>query len=136
MKIPNHLNQFLEEESLVLVTGKQDAVIYKAFDGKLDKLDSFKIAHPHYSDDEGQFGRGGTKELRDSDIIRDFLKELVIRLKKLGSENYAALYIFTPSHVKNLVQEALPTNLRVKIRGVVEGNYFKLAPLDIIGKIV
>lgn len=137
MKIPLHLAQFKEEDALLLVTGKQDAVIYRAAKGIMEKLDSFKIPRPHFSDNEGGFGRtqGSAKEIRDEDIIRDFMHELKIRLKKLGADSFSVIYLFTPSEVKNRIKNALPTNLRNNIKLIVEGNFFRFAPIDLLVKI-
>jgi hypothetical protein len=134
MRIPKHLIQFREEPTLLLVTGKQDAVIYKAFRGTLEKLTSFKIPRPHYSDNEGTAST--PHELRDRDIIRDFLHELNARLKSIGTVGYKALYLFTPSNVKNKIQNGLPQPLQAILKGVIEGNYYNFSPSQILAKIV
>lgn len=148
MKIPLHLEQFKEERALLLVTGKQDAVIYKASEGFLEKVDSFKIPRPHYSDNEGRFGQsrgggkkskgavqGGVREIQDKDIIRDFLHELNIHLKKVGTAGISAVYLFTPSQIKNMISEALPVELKANIKAIIEGNYFTFSPIALLGKL-
>lgn len=133
MRIPKNLKHLSskKEDSLLLVTGKQDAVIYKAHDGKLEKVDSFKLETPEYSDNENN----GLKQVQDRDLIRDFMHELVIRLKNLKAENIPSIYLFTPSHVKNQILNSLPTELRRHVKAVVEGNYFKLAPAELMLKL-
>lgn len=120
-----------KEDALLLVTGKQDAVIYKASHGRLEKLDSFKIDTPQYSDNENR----GIKQVQDRDIVRDFIHELTIHLKNLGADKIPSIYLFTPSYVKNQIMNALPTDLRKHIRAVVEGNYFNMAPAELMLKL-
>ena len=150
MRIPKNLKHLSskKEDSLLLVTGKQDAVIYRAHEGNLEKVDCFKLETPHYSDNEGKGGPTGKgtgrgkgarsmvqKEVHDRDIIRDFMHELVIHLKNLKAENVPSIYLFTPSYVKNQIMSALPTDLRKHIKAVVEGNYFNLAPAELMLKL-
>ncbi len=128
-----HLNHFKNEEALLLVTGKQDAVIYRASHGILEKVDSFKIPRPHYSDHEGTAAT--PHELRDKDIFRDFTHELMSHLKNISATTYSTVYVFTPSNVKNQLWKAFPTAFRDKIMRVIEGNYFHFAPIDLLAKI-
>jgi hypothetical protein len=150
MRIPKNLKHLgrKDEDSLLLVTGKQDAVIYKASKGYLYKLDSFKLSTPVYSDNEGKGGATGSgtgrghgqrsmvqKELQDRDIVRDFIHELIIHLKNIGADKIPSIYLFTPSYVKNQIMNALPTDLRHHIKAVVEGNYFNMAPSELMLKL-
>ena len=150
MRIPKNLKRLAskKEDALLLVTGKQDAVIYKASDGNLEKIDVFKLPTPRYSDNEGNGGATGKgtgrgkgarsmvqKEVQDRDIIRDFMHELVVHLKNIKAENFPSIYLFTPSYVKNQILSALPAELRKHVKAVVEGNYFNLAPSELMLKL-
>lgn len=133
MRIPKNLKHLTRknEDALLLVTGKQDAVIYKASKGQLEKLDSFKLPTPHFSDNENR----GIKEIQDRDTVRDFMHELLIHLKNISADKIPSIYLFTPSNVKNRIMNALPTELRKHIKAVVEGNYFNMAPADLMLKL-
>jgi hypothetical protein len=150
MRIPKNLIRLRKkkEDSLLLVTGKQDAVIYKVSKGILTKLDSFKLGSFHYSDSEGKAGAIGKgtgrgkgirsmtqKEVQNRDIVRDFMHELIVHLKNLKADNFPSIYLFTPSYVKNQILNALPAEFRRHIKAVVEGNYFNLAPAELMLKL-
>lgn len=133
MRIPKNLKHFgrKNEDALLLVTGKQDAVIYKASKGTLEKLDSFKLSTPVYSDNEGI----GHHEVQNRDVIRDFIHELVIHLKNMGADKIPSIYLFTPSYVKNIIMDALPADIRHHIKAVVTGNYYNMAPSELMLKL-
>jgi hypothetical protein len=143
MKISKSLPQFEKEPSLFLVTGKQDAAFYKAYDGMIEHIASIKVPTPRYSDREGlyrQKGRGemvtsGGFERRDDIVIRDFIHELKFHLKAMHGNDYAKMYVFTPSNVKNTILRAMPSYLRRKTAAVIEGNYYKSSPIDLLHKI-
>jgi hypothetical protein len=144
MKIPNKFKQFEDRPSIIIVAGRQDAAIYKCSGGFLERLDAFKIPTPHYSDREGAFktrGRGvttrsgGVREIRDDDIIRDFLSEFKKRIKKIAKNDFDSVYITAPAKTKNRIKEILPTRLRQKVVSIIEGNYFYRHPLFILEKI-
>lgn len=141
MKIPKHLPQFARTSALLIVAGKQDAALYTVSDGIIERIDAFKIPKPRYSDKEGRFGvrakggsvTGGVLELRDEDIIRDFIRELKSRLKSAPAFEY--LYIFAPADTKNKIAAALPKNWKGKISGTIVGNYYYRPPLFVLEKI-
>jgi hypothetical protein len=149
MRIPKNLKRFSskKEDALLLVTGKQDAVIYKASGGYLHKLDSFKLSTPKYSDSEGVGGATGIvgrsrgprsmtqKEVQDRDVVRDFIHELIIHLKNIGADRIPSIYLFAPSYVKNQIMDALPTDLRHHIKAVITGNYYNMAPSELMLKL-
>lgn len=143
MKISDKFKKLQEEEALLIVTGKQDAVFYHIKDGEMLKLDAFKIPTPRYSDNEGHArmrGRGEmvatsfTPELEDRDIIKTFISEFKERLKKLP-ESAQSVYLFAPEHTKNAVREALPPSLSSKIKKEVWGNYYHFSPQDLLEKL-
>ncbi len=117
MRIPKNLKHLWNRkgDALLLITGKQDAVIYKASKGTLEKLDTFKM--PFFSERE---------------LIKDFMSELLVHLKNIKAEKFTNIYLFVPSYVKDQVMKAIPTELRKHIKAVVEGNYFHLAPAELM----
>ncbi len=143
MKISKSLPQFEEEPSLFLVTGKQDAAFYRAYDGVIEQIGEIKIPKPKYSDHEGHYrmkGMGqvvssGGWERRDDFVIKDFLQELKSHLKNIKPSEYAKLYVFAPSKVKNFIAHVVPAELRKKTAAIIEGNYFKAAPVFLLKKV-
>src|SRR4051812_3363015 len=117
MKIPHQLYQFAEKHSLLIVAGKQSALIYHAHDGIINLKDSIKIPKAQYSDNEGlskarsQNGgniRSGTVEKgRDQEVISDFIKELKSHMENVRVEMYSEAYIMAPGKTKNEILEAL-----------------------------
>jgi len=139
MKIPQNLNQFKREPALLIVTGRQEAVLYRAHDGKLDKLDSFRTEKPHYSDREGEFKQrgggvtittGSVLEIDDKDIIRDFLQEFSQHIKKIPKFKIA--FVFAPGQIKNKLVKALPADWQKKVRETIVGSYYRYHPLKLL----
>lgn len=145
MRIPHQTHQFAQEHALLLVAGKQDALLYDAHDGALILIDSLRIARPQYSDNEGHFKArsqgagairsGSVREVRDQEIISEFIRELKDHLSRVRAEAYSTVYVTAPSKSKNEVIKALPSALKSKLKTVVEGNYNHTNPLKIIDKI-
>jgi len=142
MKIPRDLPQFKDETAFIIVAGKQNAVFYTAADATIEQVDAFKIPKPKYSDNEGGFetrGRGmlissgSVRELQDADIIRDFLRELQLRFKKIPA--FSRLYIFAPQQTKNKIQKVLPSEWKKKINAIIDGNYYFRHPTFILKKL-
>jgi hypothetical protein len=131
MQIPKNLPQFKNNAVLLLVTGRQDAVLYRACDGTIKRLDSFKIPNPHYSDHEGSATTG---ELVDTkSIIRDFFRELKRRIKK--TPEFSKLFIFAPAQTKNKIGSVLPLDWQNKIESIFPGNFYSSHPLDLLKKL-
>jgi hypothetical protein len=145
MKIPKEFPQFKDEKALIVVAGKQEALIYQAKDGVLERIDEIKVETPHYSDHEGEFRRrgkagiqqsGASRELRDRDIIRDFIHEMQRHIKGIPVD-FSKLYIMVPETLKRIIPNALPTAWKQKVRRVITGNYhhFRNRPLMFVGKV-
>lgn len=142
MKIPHPLPQFKNRRTCIIVAGKQTAALYIAADGVIERIDSIKIPAPHYSDDEGRFGRrgrgtvigsGAPKEIDDQDIIRDFLKEFKEKIKMISDID--EIYILAPDQTKKKIEDALPSTWKEKPRTLISGNYYYRAPTDIVRRI-
>jgi hypothetical protein len=145
MKIPHQLPQFAASHTFIIVAGKQDAHMYHAGDGEIYLIDSIKIPRPHYSDNEGRSKarshnggsiRSGTAtEVRDQEIISDFIRELKHHVHKVRSDMYAEVAVLAPSKTKNEIVNALPDQLKRKVTNVIEGNYGHATPLEVIQKL-
>lgn len=129
-----------KEDALLIVTGRQDAVIYRVKNGSMERLLAFKVPTPRYSDKEGftkaqgrgvTIGSGWPRELKDEDILNEFIKEFKDRLKSI-SPDFEKLFLLTPSEHKNTVRGALPKDFKKKLKKELHGNYFSAKPQDII----
>jgi hypothetical protein len=145
MIIPNQLPQFKGETALLVVSGAKQAKIYRASDSVLEVLDECKVETPKYSDKEGFFAstsRDGSTSagsiLNDveKEAERSFMNELAVHLKSAGKVfSNSVVYVFAPSHVKNMVMRKIPAALKNNVRFVMSGNYAKMAPLTVLEKI-
>jgi hypothetical protein len=144
MKISNKYGNLRDDHALVIVTGKQDAVLYLMKAGHMEKLDAFKIPKPRFSDNEGHaqmrgrgemIASGWTRELRDEDIISEFVGELKKRLKSINSD-FDKVYLFVPSQNKNAIKKALPKPIADKIEAEVSGNYYYRSPQYLLDKLI
>ncbi len=144
MQISQKLPQF-EKKSLIITAGRRAADIYFAFQGKIEKIDSIKVETPKYSDKEGFFvrmgkgrvwGRGSVLEDQNEETDRKFLKELKEKTEEHTiKDEIENIYLFAASHVKKGLPEHLANNIRQRISFVIEGNYIKKHPFDLIKKI-
>jgi hypothetical protein len=143
MKISKSLPQFEKEPSLFVVTGKQDAAFYKAYNGTIEQIGEFKIPKPKYSDHEGHYRMKGMGEVvssggwerRDDFVIKDFLLGLKSHLKGMHANDFSKMYVFAPSKVKNAIASVVPSQLRKKTAAVIEGNFVKSPPDNLLKKI-
>jgi hypothetical protein len=143
MKISNQLPKTQKEEALVIVAGKQAAVVYEIRSGNLTRLDAIKIPTPKYSDNEGHFRTqsrgavlraGSVRESQDDNVINEFLREFSKLAKKLPTDR-SHIYIIAPSQTKNRLAETLIDSERRKVRHVTEGNFYYRSPKFIAEKV-
>lgn len=145
MKIPNALPQFEGTTALLVVAGKQNAKLYMARDGSLQRVMEVKASKPQYTDKEGQFkrrGRGGTmssgsvQETRDDETVRSFIAALKESLKSTGAAKGATkIYVFAPPPTRPRVVGAFGAREREKIEREFDGNYVSIPMLDLVKKI-
>jgi hypothetical protein len=133
MKIPRELPQFKDESALIVVTGKQEALFYKASRGEIKEIDTVKVPTPHFSDHEGS---GHLKELMDRDIVLDLFREIKKRVKEMPL-NFSRIYILAPTQIKRRIAAILPDSWRKKVRRVIPGNFYRFRkdPLFFVNKI-
>lgn len=142
MKITKELPQFKNENVLLVVAGTQHADLYRVHDSKVALIKTVHIPTPEYSDREGFFmQRGGGKvygcgsvyEPKKQTIQEQFAKELISDMKELDQkEGPFKIYLFTPTHVKNLLVKDLPPPLFSRVVYVKSGNYTKAHPFEIL----
>lgn len=142
MKIPQKLSEFKNKKSLLLVSGKQEMVIYKIIDDEIIKESHFKIPNPSYSDNEGHFkvrsqGKvirsGSVREVDDREIIVKFKNELIKNLKKI-KKDFDQVLISFPAKTKNEILDVLPQPIKEKLVKTIIGNYCSFTPIDILSK--
>lgn len=141
--IPHEFRQFEDKPTLIIVTGKQEAILYRAYRGSMVQIDAHKIPKPHYSDREGNVKlrsrrgavkSGGARELHDErSTIRQFLHDLKDLLKRnVRNVGYSEMYLLVPSQVRPVITEVLKELLTKERIRVIEGNYLKHEPRQIL----
>ncbi|OGZ27695.1 MAG: hypothetical protein A2365_03560 [Candidatus Nealsonbacteria bacterium RIFOXYB1_FULL_40_15] len=145
MKISRDLTQFKNFKALFIVTGRQEADIYVAENGKIDKIEEIEIPNSKYSDKEGFFktrtgGRvirsGSVLEFPKEKIMKDFLRELKTAMKDIRQRHkFDSVYLFSPEFFHNQVFEALPKDFQKKTKETVFGDYCHSHPFEILKKI-
>jgi len=146
MKISETLSQFTGVQAFLAVAGMHAGVIYQAHEGEVKKLESFEVEIPKYSDHEGFYARGGkggtyvtgsVREVKKSDIEKQFIKEMSGRIAKtlapFMGNSLIEVYLFAPREILPMLSRALPVNVRKCIRDNLQGNYVHVPPPELIG---
>lgn len=144
MKIPAQHHQFKERNTFLIVSGKQEAVIYQAVDGSLDEFSRLKIEAPATNDKPGVTKlRSHGKDLQEGMALEDkqsqqevkalkkFLKDLSQEIKKLEPQA-TEVYLFVPQYLENVIMEVMTPPLRAEVRSIFYGNHIKDHPLDLV----
>lgn len=142
MKIPNELEEFRGKNILMLIAGKQNAVLYHIYHNNIDEVFSFVTPKPEYSDNKAryQFSSNGRlmsdniEGYRDEDMIRDFLRDLNEKIEEIKFD-FDEVFLLAPGSSRSKIKEHLPRVWQDKISKIEEGNYFKESPLEILEKI-
>ena len=144
MIIPEKYKQFLDEEALVIVAGKEHGLIYRIKEGTNELVEEVAEHPPRYSDDEGFFfhgtkgkpgtmGAGAPKEYDESVYLKKFEKEAAKELDTLiKSEDAELLYVFEPEHLKGRIVEHLEKHPKLVVHTVRHGNYVNEEPLQLV----
>lgn len=145
MKISQTLPQFVKEIALFIVTGSKEADFYVAQDGEINKVDSFLIEKPEYSDRE-DFGRGGGSgrvfetgakiEHMKKNMEKEFLAALKQKVQVLtNAHTFTQVYLFAAHTVLKEAEAELPTAIKSKIKRTFPGNYHKEHVFKLLEKI-
>ncbi len=149
MKIPAEFHQFTDGVNLLIVTGTQEAVVYKAIGGVLEQCDEIKV---DVEDERGEkpgvvinrrknMVHHGTsledkQQQQKEKAVRSFMKELAVHVKELSQkEDITSVYLFTPDFAENSIREELPNNVQDRILTVFHGNFVHEHPLDLVKKV-
>lgn len=125
---------------LLLVSGKQEMLIYTLKDAEIEERKHFRIENPTYSDNEGHFkvrtgGKvmrsGSVRETDDREIIVKFKNEIASNLDEI-KQTFDEVYISAPGKTKNEILEALPIDIKEKVTKTIVGNYCSLSPIEIL----
>lgn len=142
MQIPQRLPQFSDERALIIVSAKEQGVLYKATEGMIEQVVKVQ-EHPEApSDREGFFfrsgfgshyGSGGPDAQDDSENIKDFVKAISDELNEAIREvEPTVVYIFQPAHLKGYLEPVIKNPKHVPIEVVKFGNYVHETPLQIV----
>ncbi len=149
MKIPAEFPQFEDKKVLIVATGAQDADIYLASNGILDKVVYFRIPRRRYSDKEGFFSSrtkigkrgmgiasGADREYPKEAAIQDFLNRLEAELKTTSKkEKISYVCLFSPDYMMKMVKSVFPADLRDKVKISITGNFSQHRPIELLEKI-
>lgn len=144
MKLPQKFPQFEDEKALIVVAGQMEADFYLLFNGEINKISSFKVEKPRYSDREGfvvrraggiTIGGGPSYNVSKEKIKIEFSKEFKKAIKPLLSDKkISRIYLFAESYVVNEIKDLL-SSFSGQLKLIGRGNYLKTKPLDLLEKI-
>ena len=145
MELSEKLSLFKNGKYLLLITGKQEAEAYIVFDGKVEKIGSFQVEKPKYSDREGFFETRGKNIYKvgsgEAPIKEKIFQEFVTKFEKLLSEitskkTYTQVFLFSPIDMMEIAKRRMPVALRKKIKFTFEGDFHhKTHPFQFLEKI-
>jgi hypothetical protein len=144
MQIEKKLPQFTDQKSLIVVTGRQEAIMYIALNGEIEEKEKLEVKNPGYSDREGFFmSSGGTvgtykagsvyKENITQNLTQQFLAQLQEKLKILAKkEKTKKIYLFCPDYMRKEIINKLPKSLKRDLYTVRSGNYINAHPFALL----
>lgn len=145
MQISQELPQFENTPTLLLAAGDQAARFYHASDGEIERLDTFTIENPKYSDREGHFerrsggetlGSGSVLEENKQSVKNDFYHELQERLATISNEHpFESIILLAPPHSIKDTEAHIQPKFREKIEDRVKGNYVKDHPHELLKRL-
>lgn len=150
MKIQNGLPHFEDTNAFLIVASTAHAKFYKASDGQMSKIESFRVGKPQFSDEKSYFanpskspsGRifkqavGQGNQLVKRDTLQRFEKRFKEYVKKIDTKNkFDEVYIFTPEYFINEVQKLLPATVKKKEVMIFKGNFGRARSFDLLKKI-
>jgi len=147
MKISSRLPQFKNKNTLLVVLGKQNGIIYRAANGVIDQIAEIIEEPRHYSDNEGMYtvGSGKGTPIRGGmthiEKVRDemelsFIRKVSEELKKHCQSNTVTdIYLFVPSYTQGELMQKLPSNVQDLVRHEFLGNFVKERPPKILARI-
>lgn len=142
MQIPHDLPQFEKTRALIVVSAKEEGVLYFAHQGALERIEHVAEHPPTHSDREGfffrtghgkGFGSGAPLEEDDYHNLKQFIASIASEINAALKE-YAPdqIYIFEPEHFKGYLQDELANPTHVPVHHVRFGNYVHEEPLQVV----
>lgn len=143
MKIPDKISHSNILPLNMLVTSKQEAVLYEARDDDLREVASFAVDREESKRQEEPRTRSrgivvksaDTYDRTDNEVVNEFMQKMETMAKKHFYRGKLPLYVFTPASVKNRVIQSIARFGKVSPK-VIEGNYMHNRPLDLLERIV
>lgn len=144
MKIKEELSRLNMHRSLLVVMGSHHGIIYNFEDDEITKLEEIRIDTPEYSDNEGMFKRGGTKNFSYGSVLepkkhkaqKEFSKEIAERVKDISiKDGIEEIYLYAPSYMKSLIDSDWANEIKKRIKETFYGNYVAESPVELTEKI-
>lgn len=147
MEITHKTLQFTNQHALFVVCGKSTADFLYANNGKIKKVDGFKVELGDYDDNEGfsmrhtktgKLYKAGRlrKDTRDIREEREFLNDLESKLQALlQKKTIDRIYLFAPGYLTKTIRESWPHDVQKMVQRSIRGNYTHHHPIDLIEKI-
>lgn len=150
MKIQNGLPHFDDKNSLLIVASSAHAEFYKASNGKISKIESFRVGKTEFRDEKSYFanpskspgGRsykqaaGKGNQLVKQDTLQRFVKRFKSYIEKIRRQNdFDEVYIFAPEYFLNEVQKLVPASLKKKEAMIFKGNFGRASSFELLKKI-
>ncbi len=142
MQIPNTLPQFAGHKVLLVVSAKEQGILYTATEGTVEQV--VKVTdHPEArSDNEGFFfrsgygrhyGSGAPVEEDKEEQLQSFVKSISEELNEvILAEKPDAIYMFQPEHLKGYFTDSIKHANNIPIHLVKLGNFVNATPLELI----
>ena len=141
MKIPHKYPQFTEMHALIIVSAKEQGVLYTVNNGIIEKLVKVEEHGETPSDNEGfffrsgygkHFGSGNPEEKHDEESLRVFVKSIVSEINSaIDDLKPDVIYLFQPAHFKGYLREQIKNNTS-PVHLVKFGNFVHQTPLEIV----
>ena len=142
MRISQQLPKFTEK-TMFIVTGKQDARFYIAHGDVIERVASFRIRQPNYSDREGfrQFTPAGIRGMISGSVLNPVDRAIRLEFRHTIAATAAALFrlnqikrviLFAPRQFISDTKLSLPKNVQAIITHIIAANLYESHPFELI----
>ncbi|MBI2056063.1 MAG: hypothetical protein HYT37_01675 [Candidatus Sungbacteria bacterium] len=134
MLIPHQLPQFTDEIVLIIVAAKQEGSVYRASDGQLELIETFRIPTPHFSDNEGMpHERGKQESAAEKKIHKEYMDHFEKLFRTISVQlKPTQLYFFAPSHIAEELKRFTQTIFRPIPAKDIAGIFTRHSPLEVL----
>lgn len=140
------LNTLETKKCLVVVSAKEQGIIYVSTAGRLHELEHIDKHPLSYSDNEGFFfrsgngrrlGSGAPLEVDKQHNIKRYIKAISEELNSvIASHKPEVIFLFEPEHLKGLVAEHLVNPTHIPVRTLDYGNFVHESPHEIQDRVM